>query len=231
MASTLGSLIEEVEMGAPSSAPLDLLVAAASTVEEVTDIADALLAHFVDRARRAGHSWAEIGAALSVTKQAVQKRFKSDQREARNWELFTLKARNVVASHAYEVASELGHNYIGTEHLLVGMWGEPESVAARVLTLAGLTRDEVIGDIDARVERGHVGIGGFTPRAWVAIENASRIAARSGVHYIGTEHLLTSLMSGVGGIADDILRSRGVTETVVADLVAQVIEAADSSPR
>jgi ATP-dependent Clp protease ATP-binding subunit ClpA len=230
MTTSLGSLIEDVENHSPTSAPLDLLVTAASTVEEVTDVADALLAHFVDRTRRAGHSWTEIGAALSVSKQAVQKRFKSEQRQPRDWERFTLKARNVVFSRADEVASELGHNYIGTEHLLLGMWGEPESVAVKVLTLAGLTREDVITDIDARVEREHVGLGGFTPRAWIAIENASRIAARSDVDYVGTEHLLQSLMSGVGGIADDILTCRGVSEKQVASFVAQVIGDPDSQP-
>jgi hypothetical protein len=230
MTTSLGSLIEDVESQSPTSAPLDLLKTAASTVEEVTDIADALLAHFVDRTRRAGHSWTEIGAALSVSKQAVQKRFKSEQRQPRDWERFTLRARNVVSSHAYEVAGELGHNYIGTEHLLLGMWGEPQSVAVRVLTLAGITREDVVEDIDARIERGHVGLGGFTPRAWVAIENASRIAARSDLGFVGTEHLLLSLMSGVGGIADEVLTCRGASEKVIGGFIAQVIGTPDSQP-
>jgi hypothetical protein len=229
MTATLSSLIEDVEQHSPSDAPLDLLVTAAATVEEVTDVADALLAHFVDRTRRAGHSWTEIGAALSVSKQAVQKRFKAEQREPRAWDRFTKKARDLVTSHALDAANELDHNFVGTEHLLAGMWGDADAIAAKVLALAGLTRDDVISDIDARVERGHVGRGGFTPRAWVAIENASRIAERADLDFVGTEHVLLSLMSGVGGLADDILTSRDISEQMLVGLVAQVL--GDPGPR
>ncbi len=219
MATSLSSLIEDVEAHAPSQAPLDLLVTAAATVEEVADVADALLAHFVDRTRRAGHSWTEIGAALSVSKQAVQKRFTAEHREPRGWERFTIKARNVVSAHAPAAATELDQNYVGTEHLLAGMWGEPDSVAAKVLTTAGVSRDDVIAAIEARVARGHQGLGGFTPRAWVAVENAARIATGHGHGYVGTEHVLLSLVSGVGGLADEILADRGVSAAELSRLV------------
>lgn len=220
MTATLTSLIEEVEARAPSDAPLDLLATAASTVEEVTETADALLSHFVDRTRRAGHSWTEIGAALGVTKQAVQKRFTGARREPRGWERFTDRARRVVSAHAAAVSDELGHNYTGTEHLLAAMWGEAEGIAAKVLVANGIKREDVIAAIDARVERGHQGRGGFTPRAWVAIENSSRIAMELGHNYVGTEHVLLSLMSGVGGLAEDILTDRGITADALRDLIA-----------
>lgn len=223
MAMTLSALIEDVESCSPSSEPLDLLATAASTVEEVTDTADALLSHFVDRSRRAGHSWTEIGTALGVTKQAVQKRFTGERREPRGWERFTERARNVVATHAGEVSAELGHNYVGTEHLLAGMWGEPSGVAAKVLDAAGVSRDDVIAAIDARVERGHRGGGGFTPRAWVGIENSTKIASQLGHNYVGTEHLLLSLMSGVGGLAEEILTERGVTLAKLRTLVIKAL--------
>jgi ATP-dependent Clp protease ATP-binding subunit ClpA len=211
MSTTLSSLIDDVERRSASLETLDLLATASSTVEQLNDTTDALLSHFVDRSRRAGHSWTEIGVALGVTKQAVQKRFTSERSAPRGWQTFTPRARRVVEVHGPAVAAELGHNYIGTEHLLAGMWGEPEGIAARVLEAAGETRIAVIAAIDARVERGQQGQGGITPRAWAAVENSSRIAQDLGHNFVGTEHLLVSLMTGVGGMAAEILAEHGVT--------------------
>ena len=220
MPTTLSALIDEVEARSPSVEPLDLLATAATTAEDVSEAADALLSHFVDRTRRAGHSWTEIGAALGVTKQAVRKRFSGDEkRDPRGWERFTDRARAVASTHAFAAAEELGNNYVGTEHLLLAMWGEPEGIAARVLVDAGLSREAVIEAVDARIPHGTQGRGGFTPRAWVAIENASKIALEMGHNYVGTEHLLLSLMTGVGGVADDILAERDVTVDKVRTLV------------
>lgn len=220
MATTLSVLIEDVEQRSPTREPLDLLATAAATVEEVSDAADALLSHFVDRTRRAGHSWTEIGAALGVTKQAVQKRFTvEEKRSPRGWERYTDRARAVTSTHAFAAAEELGNNYVGTEHLLLAIWGEPEGIAAKALTSAGLTRDEVVEAIDARIPRGTQGRGGFTPRAWVAIENSAKVAFELGHNYVGTEHLLLSMMTGVGGVADDILGERNVTVDKVRSFV------------
>jgi ATP-dependent Clp protease ATP-binding subunit ClpA len=226
MAITLSTLIDEVEARSPSPEPLDLLATASSTVEQVSDTSDALLSHFVDRSRRAGHSWTEIGAALGVTKQAVQKRFTATHSAPRGWDQFTPRARRVVEVHALAAAAELGHTYVGTEHLLAGMWGEPECVASRVLEAAGLTRPLVVEAIDARVPRGQQGKGGFTPRAWAALENASRIADELGHTYVGTEHLLLSLMTGVGGMATEILAARDVTAETVRASVDQLLRPA-----
>ncbi|HUR17168.1 MAG TPA: Clp protease N-terminal domain-containing protein [Candidatus Limnocylindrales bacterium] len=225
MATTLSNLIDEVEQRSPSNNPLDLLATAAATVEEVTDAADALLSHFVDRTRRAGHSWTEIGAALGVTKQAVQKRFTGDEkRNPRGWERFTDRARAVASKHAFAASEELGNNYVGTEHLLLAMWGEPEGLAALALVDAGLTRETVIEAIDARIPRGAQGRGGFTPRAWVAIENSTKVAIELGHNYVGTEHLLLSLMTGVGGVADEILGEKGVKRDKVEAFVLAALK-------
>lgn len=221
MTMTLTALIEDVEARSPSREPLDLLATAAARVEEVTDAADALLSHFVDRTRRAGHSWTEIGAALGVTKQAVQKRFTGEKREPRGWDRFTDRARNVASKHAFAAAEELGHNYVGTEHLLAAMWGEAEGIAAKALTAAGLARADVIDAIDTRVPRGTQGRGGFTPRAWVAIENSTKIALEMGHNYVGTEHLLLSLMTGVGGMAEEILQERKIALETIRDFVVK----------
>ncbi len=80
---TLTSLIEHVEAEAPTAEPLDLLATAASSVDELNDLSDALLSHFVDRCRRAGHSWAEIGTSLGVSKQAVHQKHGRGERRTR----------------------------------------------------------------------------------------------------------------------------------------------------
>lgn len=232
MVTTLSALIEDVEQRSPSREPLDLLATAAAAVTEVTEAADALLSHFVDRTRRAGHSWTEIGTALGVTKQAVQKRFTSEEkRNPRGWESFTDRVRAVASTHAFAAAGELGHNYVGTEHLLLAMWGEPEGLAAKALLKHGLTRDQVVEAIDARVARGTQGRGGFTPRAWVAIENSSKVALEMGHSHVGTEHLLLSLLTGVGGLADEILRDHDVTDDRVRAFVRKELKRATSPSR
>jgi ATP-dependent Clp protease ATP-binding subunit ClpA len=187
------------------------LATASETSEEVSDLSDALLSHFVDRARRAGLSWTDIGTALGVTKQAVRKRFTGERRDPRGWERFTPRAQRVVTTYADETSGECGNNYTGTEHLLAGLFGEPEGVAARVLIAAGLSREQVLSAIDDRVPRGTQGTGGYTPRAWLAIENSVGVATELGHSFVGTEHLLLSLMAGVGGVAEEILKAKGLT--------------------
>jgi hypothetical protein len=212
---TLGSLIEEVEASSPTDEPLDLLETAATTVQSLDDVTDALLSHYVDRCRRAGHSWAEIGVALGVTKQAVQKRFTRERREPAGWDRLTPRAVRLVREHAPAAAAELGHDWIGTEHLLLGFYAEPEALAPTILEELGLDRDRVVAAIDARVERGSGGDAMFTPRAWNAMQNCVPEALALGHNYIGTEHQLLALMGGVGGYAAEILAEAGIERDVV----------------
>jgi ATP-dependent Clp protease ATP-binding subunit ClpA len=225
---TLGSLIEEVESAAPSHEPLDLLATASATVQTINELTDSVLSHFVDRCRRAGHSWAEIGTALGVTKQAVQKRFTSEPSPPPSWDRFTPRAVRVIEQHAPAAATELGHNYIGTEHLLLGLHGEPEGIAARILVSLGLDRPRVVSAIEARVERASNapdpnGPGGFTPRAWAAIASCVHEALMMGHNYIGTEHQLLALMGGVGGMGAEILADAGIErDKVRAEVVKRL---------
>jgi ATP-dependent Clp protease ATP-binding subunit ClpC len=109
---------------------------------------------------------------------------------------------------------------VGTEHLLLAMWVELDGIAAKALDASGLTRQQVVEAIDARIPRGTQGRGGFTPRAWVAIENSTKIALELGYNYVGTEHLVLSLMTGVGGVDSEILEERAISvETIRAFVV------------
>lgn len=218
MAITLGNLIDDVESKAESEDPIVQLATAAATVVELNDLTDSLLSHFVDKSRRSGHSWAEIGEALGVTRQAVQKRFTADPGEPKGFEHFTDRARLVVFKHAQAASLELKNNYIGTEHLLLAFYAE-DCLARITLKNKKVKRDELITAMDAMGLRAAQGQGGYTPRAWSAIEGSLKVALELGTNYIGTEHLLISLLSGVGGVADTLLVERGVSRD---DTVAYV---------
>ena len=224
MPESLSSLIAEVEVTSPTPEPLAMLATAAATVEEVNDNADALLAHFVDRTRRAGHSWTEIGRALGVTKQAVRKRFTPEPQTPPGWDRFSDALRRVTSDHAQAAAEELGNNYIATEHLLIGFWGEQKCAAVRVLEAAGLTRANVIASVDKIIPRGLPQAKGDTaisPRAWVAIANAPRVADSVGSDRVDTEHLLLSLTRGVGGVAEMIMNAADLDEGAVRAAIAK----------
>lgn len=226
MPPTLSNLIDEVEQLASSDAPLDLLAAASSSVDELTDLTDSLLSHFVDRCRRAGHSWAEIGQSLGVTRQAVQQRFTpARRREPANYERFTGRAKSVLEVHVPAVAREMGHSHIGTEHLLLALWGDPECLAVVALEQLGVQRDPIRDATLAITPAGNATEphGGFTPRAWVAVSNTVNEAADLGHNYIGTEHLLLALLGGVGGMAAQVLGERGVDHDTARATVVELL--------
>ena len=100
---SLDELIKGIRASCPDS-PLDQLTAAVLAAEHVNDVADHLIGHFVDQARRSGASWTEIGASIGVTKQAAQQRF-TPKNDANMFARFTEKARTVVVLVGQETAS------------------------------------------------------------------------------------------------------------------------------
>jgi ATP-dependent Clp protease ATP-binding subunit ClpA len=127
------------------------------------------------------------------------------------FERFTEKARQVII-FAQDDARALRHNYIGTEHILLGLLREQEGVAARVLDVLGITAEEVRTQVDRLVGRGDEAATGqipFTPRAKHALEHALREAIALGHQYIGTEHLLLGLARESDGVAARILLDLG----------------------
>jgi ATP-dependent Clp protease ATP-binding subunit ClpC len=126
---------------------------------------------------------------------------------------FTERARRVL-SLAQEEAQRFQHNYIGTEHLLLGLVREGEGVAAKVLHDLGVDLQKVrssVEDIIGRGDRIVQGEIGLTPRAKRVIELSVDEARRLNHHYIGTEHLLLGLIREGEGIAAGVLESLGVT--------------------
>ena len=123
------------------------------------------------------------------------------------FERFTPRARNVM-THAYEEAMAFQHNYVGTEHLLLGVLRESDGIGAHVLVRLGVDADAVRGEIDHRVGRGTEAVSTrspFTPRSKRALELALGEALKLGHNYIGTEHLLLGLLRLTDGLAAEIL--------------------------
>src|SRR5688500_15404150 len=115
---TLDGLIREVRD--ESDDVLLQLESASQKALELAELGDALLTHFVDRCRRSGRTWAEIGEHLGVTRQAAQKRFVDSIGDGVTFERFTMRARQALDA-AQQAAEALQHNYVGTEHQLLGL--------------------------------------------------------------------------------------------------------------
>jgi len=141
------------------------------------------------------------------------------------FERFTERARQVVVL-AQEEARELQHNYIGTEHLLLGLLREAEGIAARVLGELGVTLEGVRSDVALIVGKGDEAAAGqipFTPRAKQVLELSLRAANELRHDVIGTEHVLLGLVREGEGVAARILSDRGAsTERVAAAVLAML---------
>jgi ATP-dependent Clp protease ATP-binding subunit ClpC len=139
------------------------------------------------------------------------------------FERFTERARKVVV-YAQDEARILGHNYIGTEHLLLGLLREEDGVAARVLESLHVTLDgvrEQVARIVGRGEEPDTGQIPFTPRAKKALELALREAISHGHNWIGTEHIFLALVREGQGVAMQVLLEFGVTAEVAREAVAR----------
>jgi len=132
---------------------------------------------------------------------------------ASRFEKFSERARRVLTI-AQEEARSLNHNYIGTEHILLGLVREEEGVAAKVLTNLGVGLGKVRSAVEFIIGRGEkpgTGETGLTPRAKKVIELAIDEARQLGHNYIGTEHLLLGLLREGEGVAYSVLDSFGIT--------------------
>lgn len=151
-----------------------------------------------------------------------------------SFDRFTERARRVITL-AGEEAHRFNHNYIGTEHLLLGLVREGEGVAAKVLGNLGVELPKVRSAVEFIIGRGErqvVGEIGLTPRAKKVIELAVDEARRLGHHYIGTEHLLLGLIREGEGIAAGVLESLGVSlETVRAEVIKVLSPPGDAPDR
>ena len=147
-------------------------------------------------------------------------------------ERFTQRARRVL-SLAHQEAERMRQNYIGTEHLLLGLIREDGGVAGRVLRELGLEADRV-QEIVERLTGTGTSSGGkidLSPGTQQVLEYAVDEARRLGHHYIGTEHLLLGLVRYGEGIANDVLKKLGVTPEQIRKQTRRVLQESSSSRR
>ena len=139
------------------------------------------------------------------------------------FERFTERARQVVVL-AQEEARTLKHNYIGTEHILLGLLREEEGLAARVLESLDITVERVRAQVVRIVGSGEEVTSGqipFTPRAKKVLELALREALSLGHNYIGTEHILLALLEFENG--SGVLHGLGLTKQAVEDYIVELL--------
>ncbi len=141
------------------------------------------------------------------------------------FERFTDRARRVVVL-AQEEAKMLNHNYIGTEHILLGLIHEGEGVAAKALESLGISLDAVreqVQDIIGQGQQQPTGHIPFTPRAKKVLELSLREALQLGHNYIGTEHILLGLIREGEGVAAQVLVKLGADLNRVRQQVIQLL--------
>jgi Clp amino terminal domain, pathogenicity island component len=226
----LEELIAAVE---ETEGPLDRLSAAAAVKDQIEALGDELLDHFVKEAREQGCSWTQIGEALGVTRQAAQQRhggligrllagFTKGL-----FKRFTPRARAAVIA-AEAAARARNHEWVGTEHLLIGLVAnEDGNVAESALARLGVDRRSIVEAVDELMGPGTEPVTGhipFTPRAKKTLELALREALRLGHNYIGCEHIVLALARVDKGVAASILTEDGVTYKVLERTVRAVLD-------
>jgi ATP-dependent Clp protease ATP-binding subunit ClpC len=141
------------------------------------------------------------------------------------FERFTDRARRVVVEAQHE-ARALGHDYIGTEHLLLGLLAEGSGVGAKALEALGVGADGLRERVEGMVGRGQAEMTGhipFTPAAKKALKQSLAEALRFGHNYIGTEHLLLGLLAEKEGVAARALADSGADLKRVRAEVARLL--------
>lgn len=144
---------------------------------------------------------------------------------------FTARAEKALEL-ANELAIELGHNYIGTEHLLYGLVKEGNGIANKVLESQNINEEAIIQKVEELIgtgERLESKTIGFTPRTKRVIENAFREARRLGSDYIGTEHLLIGIMREADSIAVRIMLDLNVNPQKLYNEIVKIINEYESS--
>ena len=142
---------------------------------------------------------------------------------------FTSKAKKVIEI-ANDISIELGHNYIGTEHILYGLVKEGEGIAAKVLTNKGINDEKVKAKIEELLGKGDEikESLGFTPRTKKVLENAFLEAKRIGYNFIGTEHLLLAIMKEGDCVATRVIIELNVDIPKIYNEIAKVINEEES---
>src|SRR6516225_2523568 len=199
---------------------LDHVSAAVRISEHLGELADHLIGHFVDQARRSGASWTQIGQSMGVTKQAAQKRFVPKDTGGGHYldstdefSRFSPRARNAVVA-AQNEAHAAGNDQIRPEHLVLGLLTDPDALAAKAIVAQEVSlktaRQAATAALPPAAEQVPALIP-FDPQAKKALGLTFREALRMGHNYIGTEHMLLALLDLENGTG--VLTGLGLDKT------------------
>ncbi|MGW7268991.1 Clp protease N-terminal domain-containing protein [Streptomyces sp. NPDC054864] len=227
----LDDLIQAIKQAHPEAA-LEQLSDAVIAADHLGDIADHLIGHFVDQARRSGASWTEIGKSMGVTRQAAQKRFvakdpgeMSDLDPRQGFSRFTPRAKNVVMA-SQEKARAAGNEEIGPGHLTLALLTDPDSLAVKALLAQGTSLDAIRESVTEALPPAVGELPDLIPYdagAKKVLELTYREALRLGHNYIGTEHILLSLLEAEGGTGT--LTGLGIDKAVAEADLTEAVEA------
>jgi hypothetical protein len=217
------------------SEPLEQLQDAVIAADHLGEVADHLIGHFVDQARRSGASWTDIGQSMGVTRQAAQKRFVPKESAELDpsqggFNRYTIRARNVVMA-AHNEAKAGHHTEVVPAHLVLGLLAEPEALAAKAITARGVALDSVRVAATAALPPAAEQAPELVPYASDAkkvLELTFREALRLGHNYIGTEHILLALLEFENGTG--VLSGLGVRKEPVEADIAKALEAYQKLP-
>lgn len=212
--------------------PLDRVTDAVLAAEHLDEVADHLIGHFVDQARRSGASWTDIGRSMGVTKQAARKRFvpstpvdASEIATGDGFDRFTERAKRCVLA-AQEEAREHGNDTITSGHLLLGLLAEPAAIGSRLVLGDGRSEADVRAAVEPTLPAAVEEVPALIPYdggAKKVLELTFRAALRLGHNYIGTEHVLLALLEleeEGGPLAQLGLDHDDVEQRIVAMLAA-----------
>ena len=218
----LDGLIAEVDRTCTSSDWVDRLATAADIANRLQTLGDNLIEEFVEHCRFTGRSWADIGAALGVTRQAAQQKFLSPHREYDSSEFS--KELSAAMVQMKQAAVQRRHNYIGTEHLLLGLLSA-DNTAAAALRACGTDPGHLQTAIDSMLSVGASQAAeriAWTPYARRAIATAKELASQAGdAGPMSCFELLVGLLRLGRGVAATVLSDAGINEGRLDEVVSK----------
>lgn len=221
---TLDELITRVKSRTPDGDALDHLSEAVAVSGELGELADHLVGHFVDQARRSGASWTTIGESMGVTKQAAQKRFVATDSSL---DRFTDRAR-VVLLKAQSEARSRGEKEVTSVHLLLGFCAEWLGIAGQAIEATGVSKDTLAEAAAAALRplgppfAHHVAFSAGLKRVHRLM---IRESLRQGHNYVGTEHMLLGLLDAPDEPGAEILARLGVSKPAAEQHIISALNA------
>jgi hypothetical protein len=226
---SLADLIARLDRDLSDAPVLNKISEAQLRSHTLNALGDQLVGHYVAQAKQDGASWSEIGDAIGVSKQAAQQRWVPN-----TFDRFTKRARHAVVL-SQEAARSHQHDHIGTEHVLLGLLGEPAGLAYRLLVTGDRTEEDVraaaaeqLGEDGRKSPRGHIP---FTAGSKQALAATLRECSALGHDFVGTEHMLLGLLAVRDGGAAKALLGLGIDLDDMRSMVAAETAKLRNDPR